>query len=89
MSRKLRKPGPRIAGSALRTVSAVAGLPVVDGVVRHSSDTGAGLARDWVEPGSGADKHRAYAFQWFAMAAAAVVAAGVLGWRVARPGRST
>lgn len=30
MSRKLRKPGPRIAGSALRTVSAVAGLPVVD-----------------------------------------------------------
>ncbi len=32
MSRKLRKPGPRIAGSALRTVSAVAGLPVVDGL---------------------------------------------------------
>lgn len=33
MSRKLRKPGPRIAGAALRTVSAVAGLPVVDGLL--------------------------------------------------------
>jgi hypothetical protein len=33
MSRKLRKPGPRIAGSALRTFSAVAGMPVVDGLL--------------------------------------------------------
>ncbi len=30
MSRKLRKPGPRIAGSALRTVSVASGLPVVE-----------------------------------------------------------
>lgn len=60
------------------------GRPVVDGVVRQTSDTPDGLARDWVEPGSGADKHRAYAFQWFAMAALAAGGAAVLGWRTAR-----
>lgn len=27
-----------------------------------------GLARDWIRPDSGADKNRAYAFQWFALA---------------------
>ena len=29
-----------------------------------------GLLRDWPQPGSGVDKHRAYAVQWYAMAAA-------------------
>jgi cytochrome oxidase assembly protein ShyY1 len=59
-------------------------LQVVDGVLRQISETPDGLARDWVEPGSGADKHRAYAFQWFAMAGAALVGVGVF---LARTGR--
>jgi surfeit locus 1 family protein len=60
------------------------GLPVAAGIVRQLSDSPDGLARDWVEPGSGADKHRAYAFQWFAMSAAAALAALVLAWRAPR-----
>jgi len=60
------------------------GLPVTEGIVRQLSDLPDGLARDWVEPGSGADKHRAYAFQWFAMSAAAALAALVLAWRTVR-----
>ena len=32
-----------------------------------------GLARDWNEPGVSVDRHRAYAFQWFAMTAAAIL----------------
>jgi cytochrome oxidase assembly protein ShyY1 len=63
------------------------GLPVTEGIVRQLSDLPDGLARDWVEPGSGADKHRAYAFQWFAMSAAAALAALVLAWRTVRRSR--
>jgi surfeit locus 1 family protein len=54
------------------------GRPVVDGLVRQTSDAADGLARDWVEPGSGADKHRAYAFQWYAMSLVAAVALAVV-----------
>lgn len=60
------------------------GLSVVDGVVRQTTETPDGLARDWVEPGSGADKHRAYAFQWFAMSALAAAVTVVLVWRAGR-----
>jgi surfeit locus 1 family protein len=60
------------------------GLEVVEGIVRQTSDLPDGLARDWVEPGSGADKHRGYAFQWFAMSATAALAALVLAWRTVR-----
>ncbi|MCX7227723.1 MAG: SURF1 family protein [Burkholderiales bacterium] len=60
------------------------GLPVTEGIVRQLSELPDGLARDWVEPGSGADKHRAYAFQWFAMSGTAALAALVLGWRTVR-----
>jgi cytochrome oxidase assembly protein ShyY1 len=40
-----------------------------------------GLARDWNQPGISVDRHRGYAFQWFAMTAAAVVFWLVLLWR--------
>ena len=63
------------------------GLAVVDGIVRQTSALPDGLERDWVEPGSGADKHRGYAFQWFAMAATAALAALVLAWRALRRSR--
>ena len=60
------------------------GRPVADGLVRQISDSPDGLARDWVEPGSGADKHRAYAFQWYTMAVAAAIALVVLAVRMRR-----
>jgi len=40
-----------------------------------------GLARDWNEPGVSVDRHRAYAFQWFAMTAAAILTWIILLWR--------
>lgn len=40
-----------------------------------------GLRRDWNQPGVSVDRHRGYAFQWFAMTAAAVVIWLVLLWR--------
>lgn len=36
-------------------------------MLRQLSDTDDGLMRDWTLPGRGEDKHRGYAFQWFAM----------------------
>lgn len=43
------------------------------------------LARDWNQPGTGVDRHRGYALQWFAMAAVALGAWIWLGWRGRRP----
>lgn len=40
-----------------------------------------GFVRDWKAPGSGSERHRGYAFQWFAMAAAAAVLYVLLNWR--------
>ncbi len=55
------------------------GLRVARIVVQQTSDGADGLARHWSRPASGAEKHRGYAFQWYALAALlAVLAAMVL-----------
>ncbi len=40
-----------------------------------------GLARDWNRPGVSVDKHLGYAFQWFALTAAAILTWLALLWR--------
>jgi surfeit locus 1 family protein len=40
-----------------------------------------GLARDWIQPGVSVDRHLGYAFQWFALTAAAVITWLILLWR--------
>lgn len=48
-------------------------------VVQQTSDSADGLARHWPRPSAGVEKHRGYAFQWYALAALlAVLAATVL-----------
>jgi cytochrome oxidase assembly protein ShyY1 len=48
-------------------------------VVEQATPDGAGqgapeaLLRDWPAPALGADKHKGYAFQWYALAAMAVL----------------
>lgn len=49
-------------------------------VVEQSSDGGDRLVRDWPRPSSGADKHRGYAFQWYGLAAAALIFFFVTGF---------
>lgn len=46
-----------------------------------------GLARDWNQPGTGVDRHKGYALQWFTMAAVALLAWIGLAWRGRRPSR--
>jgi surfeit locus 1 family protein len=44
------------------------GLALQPVVLQQTSDTADGLVRVWERPDTGADKHRGYAFQWYALA---------------------
>lgn len=43
----------------------------------QTSAAGDGLVRDWATPAAGIDRHRGYAFQWYALAS---LAAGLTAW---------
>lgn len=51
-------------------------------VVRQAAaDSADGLRHEWPEPGSGVDRHRGYAFQWYALAMLIFALAGYFGWK--------
>jgi surfeit locus 1 family protein len=50
-------------------------------IVEQTSAMADGLVRDWPLPSSGADKHRAYAFQWYALSLMAIIFFVVTGFR--------
>lgn len=52
-------------------------------VVRQTSVLDDDLQRDWVQPGTGVDRHYGYAVQWFALSALTAV----MGWRAAKGSR--
>ena len=62
------------------------GLPLQPIVIQQHNDNGDGLARDWPRPGFGADTNRAYALQWYSLAALAVVLGVVFSFRRVAPG---
>lgn len=69
------KPAPRalLQNIAPRQFAAASGLPVHAFIIEQSSDTADGLRRDWPQPSFGIDTHRGYAFQWYSLAAAALL----------------
>ena len=56
-------------------------LPLQNFIIEQTNDLNDGLMRDWPVPSSGIDTHRGYAFQWYALAAAAVLFFIVTGFR--------
>lgn len=64
--------------AAFAKVSKLNMLPVV---VDQTSETHDGLVRDWPLPSSGVDRHRGYAFQWYALSAMAFIFFVVTGIR--------
>lgn len=69
----------------------VSGLAVARLVVQQTSDIQDGLTRRWARPATGVDKHRGYAFQWYALAVLIVLLTAYFSarsWR-ARQARST
>lgn len=61
-----------------------AGLALQPFIIEQLNDTGDGLVRDWPRPSFGAEKHRGYAFQWYALAAMALIFFVVTGFRRGR-----
>ena len=65
----------------LKEFAVETGLPLQAFVIQQHSDTADGLARDWPPPDAGAEKNRAYAFQWYSLAALALVLGVVFSFR--------
>ena len=63
------------------------GLGLHPFVVEQHSDTGDGLLREWPRPDAGAEKNEAYSFQWYSLAALAVVLVLVLSFRKDEPAK--
>lgn len=83
---QLGQPVPMTPGAILQNIdladaSRQTGLKTFDFVLQQTSDSSDGLLRDWPLPSAGADKHRAYAFQWYGLALMAVIFFGVTGIR--------
>ena len=62
-------------------LKAASGLPLHNFIIEQTSDTPDGLVRDWPAPSAGIDKHHGYAFQWYALALAALIFYIVTGFR--------
>lgn len=72
------------------TFEQASGRRVARMVVQQTSDTADGLVRHWPRPSAGVEKHRGYAFQWYALAAlVAVLAAVILVRGRPRPKKAT
>lgn len=63
----------RIQQLKLDQIESVTGHAFLPFVVRMDKNSPQGFIRDWVLPGSGAEKNYGYAFQWFAMAATLLI----------------
>jgi surfeit locus 1 family protein len=50
-------------------------------IIEQTTDLQDGLIRDWPRPSTGVEKHRGYAFQWYALAATALIFFVVTGFR--------
>ncbi|MCK9261025.1 MAG: SURF1 family protein [Azoarcus sp.] len=51
-------------------------------VLQQRSPAADGLVRDWPQPAAGIDRHRGYAFQWYALAALAGCLSAWYAWRL-------
>ena len=78
------EPGAIVQNLEPAEFARVSRLPLQNFIIEQTSDTGDGLVRDWPRPSSGVDKHRGYAFQWYALAATALLFFLVTGFRRAR-----
>ena len=59
--------GPRVQHLVLARMAKRTGLELQPIVIQQTSDAPDGLMRAWERPDSGANTHRAYALQWYAM----------------------
>jgi surfeit locus 1 family protein len=75
------KPGAILQNLEPRAFAAASGLVTAPFVLEQNSDAGDGLVRDWPRASTGVDKHRGYAFQWYALAVTALLFFVATGFR--------
>jgi surfeit locus 1 family protein len=74
-------PGAIVQNVNIEALAAASKLPLQNFIIEQTNDLGDGLVRDWPLPSAGVDTHRAYAFQWYALSAAAFLFFIVTGFR--------
>jgi len=63
----------RMQNIDLKVLEAILGYKLLPYVIQLGPSAPGGYTREWGMPGSGAERHHGYAFQWFALAAALLV----------------
>jgi len=76
-------PGAQVQNLTPQQVAAASGLQLQPFLVQQTAPATPNdrMARDWPVPSAGIDKHRGYAFQWYALAALAVLFYVITGFR--------
>ena len=82
-------PGAILQNLNLAEFSRVSGLTVQAHIIEQTNDTNDQLVRNWPRPSFGIDKHRGYAFQWYALAVTALLFFVLTGFRRASKTDST
>ncbi|MBC7405011.1 MAG: SURF1 family protein [Cytophaga sp.] len=75
------KPRAILQNLDLPDVARQTSLAMPNFVINQTNETFDGLQRNWTLPIAGAEKHRAYAFQWYALSLMAVIFFVVTGFR--------
>ncbi len=75
------RPGAIVQNAGTSQFEQAGGFKMQPFVIEQTSDAQDGLVRDWPRPSTGVDKHRGYAFQWYALAATALIFFVATGFR--------
>jgi surfeit locus 1 family protein len=75
------RPGAIVQNADIEEFARTAKLQIHPFVVEQLTDTRDALVRDWPRPSTGVEKHRGYAFQWYALAATALIFFVATGFR--------
>jgi surfeit locus 1 family protein len=75
------RPGAIVQNVDPGDVARASGLALEPVVIEQTGDSGDGLVRDWPKPSLGMEKHQGYAFQWFALAATAILFFVITGFK--------
>jgi surfeit locus 1 family protein len=83
------KPGTLVQNLTTGALAQASGLALRPFFVQQTgaeqgAEPGEGLVREWPAPNAGVDKHRGYAFQWYALAAMAALFFVMTGFRSGR-----
>ena len=75
------KPGAIVQNLDIAEFAASSGLQMAPVLVEQSGASNDGLIRDWPHPATGVERHRAYAFQWYALSLMAFIFFVVTGFK--------